>query len=331
MLNRYTLSVFISFVLMITHALPANADESMISSQELIFVTVAYPSPHSEINTLILAESIRGFGGKMAQAPIWCMVPEYGKTLSSTFKDRTSALNVDLIPFEVDAEIIRFFFATDIRAAALAESLAAGKTRLLAWLSSNTIVLHEPSDFLLPPGKKLGYRPVHHTNVGSLYDSPPDEFWKLVYQHCGVSEEQVFPMKTHVDGNIIRPYFNAGMLVTRPELGLFKRWRETFLDTYRKPALQELYKKDTRYHIFLHQAILSGVILTSFSKDEIVQLPPSYNYPMHLYAEDMTESRPKRIDDLVTIRHEGFYTDKDWMDKIPVGDSLKQWLADRIK
>lgn len=266
----------------------------------------------------------------MAQAPIWCLVPQYGKALSTSFQERTSASNVDLVPFEVDADITRFFFAADIRAAALAESLAVGKTELLVWLSSNTIVLHEPREFILPPEKNLGYRPVHHMNVGSLYDDTLDEFWTLVYQCCSVSEDKVFPMRTHVDNNIIRPYFNAGVIVTRPEQGLFKKWQETFANTYQKPGLQELYQKDNRYHIFIHQAILSGIILSSFSRCEIYELPPSYNYPIHLHAEDTMENRPQRIEDLVTIRHENFYADKDWQSKIPVGHSLKLWLKERI-
>jgi hypothetical protein len=332
LLRRFTRPVFLfSILLVITCPRTGTSTDTMKPDHKIIFTTVTYPVPHSETNTLLLIESIRSFGGAMAQFPIWCLVPEYGKELSQPFKDRMSALNVELIPLEVDIEDLKFFFAADLCAAALAESMAVGKAHLLVWMSPNTIVLHQPSDFLLPVEKNLGYRPVHHINIGSLYDRPPDEFWTLVYQRCGVSEEQIFPMRTHIDSNTIRPYFNAGMLVIRPEKGLFNKWHETFLHSYQESEFEELYKKDRRYAIFIHQAILSGVILSSFSQNEIYELPRTYNYPIHLYAEDVTEHRPQRIEDMVTIRHEGFYTDKDWMEKIPVGESLKQWLAERIE
>jgi len=332
LLRKLALPAFLFCILIIiTHPVAATSADAMSPDHSLIFTTVTYPMPQSEKNTLLLVESIRSFGGTMAQSPIWCLVPEYGKALSQYFKDRVSALNVELIPFEVNIEALRFFFAGDLRAAALAESMAVGKTRLLVWMSPNTIVLQEPSDFLLPGEKNLGYRPVHHTNIGSPCDTALDEFWSLVYQRCKVSEEQIFPMRTHVDNNTIRPYFNAGLLVTRPERSLFRKWYETFLSTYQEPEFEELYKKDDRYTIFLHQAILSGVILSSFPQNEIYELPRTYNYPVHLYAEDVTEHRPQRIDDLVTIRHEGFHADEDWFEKIPIGESLKQWLAERIE
>ncbi|UCD19372.1 MAG: hypothetical protein JSU64_08155 [candidate division WOR-3 bacterium] len=331
-LSRTSFSIILLFLaLLITRLSSADVDVIMAPENTPIVVTVTYPVSHSEINTTLLVESIRAFGGSMANAPIWCMVPEYGKALSDSFREIASALNIDLIPFEARPEIVRFFFAADIEAAALAESLAVGKAKPLIWLSSNTLILREPSEFILPEDKNLGYRPVHHTNIGSLYDKPLDEFWALVYQSCGVREDQVFPMRTHVDDNVIRPYFNAGVLVTRPEQGLFRRWKDTFLGAYREPQFVELYKKDNRYHIFIHQALLSGIILSSLPKNEIYELPPTYNYPIHLYAEDTTEFRPQTIDDLITIRHENFYLEEDWRQKIPLGDSLKHWLTERMK
>lgn len=297
----------------------------------LIFTTVVYPTHRSETNTLLLAESIRKFAGALSQAPVWCFVPQYEKELSSDFKKRLTGLNAQLIPYEIDHDALRFFFAADIHAAAIAESMAVGKTDILVWLSSNTLILHEPKAFLLSDENKLAYRPVHHINVGATYDKTLDPFWKLVYQYCNTPEDRVFPMKTHVDGLTIRPYFNAGILVTRPGNRLFKNWCDTFFDIYQKPELVQLYKQDERYVIFIHQAILSGVILAMFTEEEIQELPHAYNYPEHLFSEDITASRPAILDELVTLRHEGFYLDPAWKQKMPASDSLKEWLAEILQ
>ncbi len=307
------------------------AGEEMPHNNKLIFTTVAYPVEWSEANTLLLIESIRNFGGDLSQSTIWCFVPDFGPQPSEPFRKRIAELNTELISFEIEREIARFFFAADIRAAALAESLAIGKTDILAWVSSNTIVLQEPADFLLANDKNLGYRPVHHSNVGSVYDKPIDPFWSLVYRYCNVPEERVFPMKTHVDQNILRPYFNAGILVIRPEDGLFKTWQEKFFEVYQTPELAELYESDERYVIFIHQALLSGVILSTFAPGEIQELPRSYNYPLHLYEDDVTAHRPSSLDELVTLRHEGLQKITDWIDKIPGGEQFKKWLAERGK
>lgn len=120
------------------------------------------------------------------------------------------------------------------------------------------------------------------------------------------------------------------MLITRPEKKLFKAWHDAFFNLYQKPDFQKLYQQDERYVIFIHQAILSGVILSTFGTKEIQELPTTYNYPVHLYDEDITDHRPSKLEELVTVRHEGFYTDLDWMKKVRAGDQLKQWLAQRL-
>jgi hypothetical protein len=322
--------LFVSFstLTMVSHNL-AGADE-MNTQEKIIITTVIYPVEWAEKNTLLLVESIRAFSGALANAPIKCYAPQYGKELSRDTKSRLTDLNATVIPFDIDIEVARFFFAADIQAAWLAESTFAGKTELLVWLGSNTIVLQEPEAFLLSDDKNLGYRPVHHTNVGSIFDSPLDSFWILVYDYCSVPGERIFPMETHVDGKVIRPYFNAGIIITRPEKGLMKKWHDTFFEVYQKPELRVLYEKDERYVIFIHQALLSGIILNMFRRDEIQELPYDYNYPLNLYNEDVTANRPASIEEVVTLRHEGFYLDPGWMDKIPASDSLKHWLAERL-
>jgi hypothetical protein len=323
-------SWFWSVIITTLIAMSIMSAEGNDNKEQLIFTTVVYPTQRSETDALLLVESIRAFAGSLSQAPIWCFVPQYGKELSASIEQRLAELDVTIIRFDIDSETRNFFFAADIQAAACAESMAIDQTHLLVWLGSNTIILQEPKDLLLSDDKALGYRSVHHTNVGSPYDMPLDTFWSLVYKYCGVPRDRVFPMETHVDARTIRPYFNAGILVTRPETHLLRSWRDTFFSVYQKPQLQELYLKDERYTIFIHQAILSGVILHAFSQHEIQELPDNYNYPIHLYEEDVTEQRPSRIEDLITVRHEGFYTDPEWMTKIPAGERLKHWLHERL-
>jgi len=197
-------------------------------------------------------------------------------------------------------------------------------------LQDSLCVLREPGDFLLQEGKCLGYRPVHHTLIGSLYDKPLNTFWRSIYHFCQVPDDRVFPMTTHVDNETLRPYFNAGCLITRPEKHLLRNWRDAFITIYEEPPFPELFLQDKRYEIFLHQAVLSGVILSTLVTDEIIELPITYNYPLHLFEEDITDNRPSSLDELVTIRHEGFYEDPEWFKKMPAKEPLKKWIAERL-
>lgn len=295
-----------------------------------MFASTVYPRRGSETNSLLLAGSIRSFGGVLSHAPIWYFVPDYGESLSEDTRDRLLTLGVALKPFEIEPEVARFPFTGDAEAAAIAESRAVGCADFIAWLNPNTLVLREPGGFLLPEDKSLGYRPVHHKNVGSRYGEPLDPFWELIYSLCEVPEERVFPMRTHVDGEVLRPYFNAGCHATRPAKGLLRTWRDAFLRIFREPALLKLYRENGAYEVFVHQAVFTGVVLATCSPDEILELPREYNYPLHLHGEDVTEHRPSSLEELVTVRHEGFYADPDWAGKMPAGEPLKRWIADRL-
>ena len=284
-----------------------------MSPERLVFASVIYPGRTSELNALLFVESIRDFAGNLSQTPIWCYVPESERQISAKVKDRLLALDVLLLPFNASQ---KFPFLGHAQTAALAESRAREQTDVLVWMATNTVVLQEPSEYLLPYGKTLGYRPVHHALIASRFDNPLDSFWKMIYEQCNVIEERVFPMKTHVEETEVRPYFNAGILATRPEKGLFATYYESFIEIYQKAEFRDFYKKDERYAIFIHQAVLSGIILSKLEIHELLQLPPSYNYPIHLYNEDRTKDRPKNIEQVVSFRHEGFHADLDWEKKL---------------
>ncbi|MEA3441767.1 MAG: hypothetical protein U9R58_15940 [Chloroflexota bacterium] len=307
-----------------------SATDRKMRFAEMIFCSVVYPTKLSEINSLLLAESLRTFTSASSELPIWFFFPNHVNQLTQKTHDRLVDLDVTLIPFKINRDQLRFFFAGAVRAVALAEVLCAGNCNYLAWMDTNTVVLQEPEEFTLPENKSLGYRPVHHLLLGSRFDRPLDSFWSQIYHCCNVPPERVFPMKPVVEDLRMRPYFNAGIIVTRPELGLFQSWRDMFYRYYQAPGLQQFYKQDDRYVIFMHQAILSGVILNKFQKENLLELPWTYNYPLHLFDQDETDYRPASLENLVTFRHEGFYQDPDWRVKMPADEPLKDWLADRV-
>lgn len=297
---------------------------------DLVIATIAFPDKSSETNALLLVDSIRCFAGNFSDVPIWCYVPETGRTLSSETIERLHDLNARVITFRMDQDVLRFPFMGHVHAAALAEVSAEKKTELLGWLSPNTLVLQEPANFILDDGITLGYRPVHHKLLGMTYEEPLDPFWTEIYRVCKVPGHRVFEMRTQVEDMAIRPYFNGGSLVVRPKRKIFQTWRDCFLNEYQQKVFQDYYQHDGRYSIFVHQAILSGIILQTLEIDEMYELPPRYNYPLNLYAEDITSNRPSTIEECVTVRHEGFYSDPDWRDKIPANDDLKDWIAARL-
>jgi len=85
---------------------------------------------------------------------------------------------------------------------------------------------------LLPEGKIPGYRPVHHLLIGSRFDASPDDFWRFIYENCQVKSDRILPMQPMVQSVQMRAYFNAGLLVVKPERGLLQQWRLDFNSSF---------------------------------------------------------------------------------------------------
>jgi len=296
--------------------------------KRLTLACLAAPGPLAA-QAVLLADSIRTFGGALADSPVWVFVPE-SAPLEVAEADRLAALHVRVVPFLLADEVRAFPFAAKTAAAAAAEALAENQAEILAWLDTGSLVIQEPGDLLLPPDVALGYRPVDHRLVGSLYHQPLDDFWTLIYEDCGVPEDHVFPMVPSVEDKAIRPYFNAGMPVVRPARGLLRAWAERFLALYDQDRYRVFYEQQGLYRIFIHQAVLTGVILAALAPDEMLELPYRVNYPLHMHADYPPDRRPARLNDLVSLRYEEIFAGPDWPAVLPVDEPLLGWLKARV-
>jgi len=295
-------------------------------------IIIAFPSNCTDIETPLLISSIRKFAGKYSQSLIWVVTTKKNIEIPSKMIDFFNTMNVKVIYLDVKSDVMKLPFIGFTQAAAKAESLAKGKTNFLIWLGSNSLVINEPKEFILADGINLGFRPVHHTLIGSLYDKPLDSFWEMIYQKCNVDESKVFPMKTHIDGNTLRPYINSGFLIVRPEKQFLQTWAEHYKNMIYDEEIVEFFRKDELYAIFTHQAVLSSLFLTEFEKEETHKLPFEYCYPIHLFHESLETLQPESINQMITFR---LYIDKllkpEWRASIPIEEPLKTWLEVKLK
>jgi len=278
----------------------------------------------------MLFDSLRTFGSELADSPCVILVPEKGEPLPDKTKEKLNVLDVRLVPFDLDQEAVRFPLASLAYAAARAERQVRDEAEILVWMNEDTLIVKPPVDFLLEEGINFAYRPVHHTKIGSVYGKPPDDFWSLIYQHCGVEEDKAFPMETCTRDNTIRAYFNAGLLVIRPEQHLLEKWLDCFKKLYQHPDFQPFFKNDVLYMIFMHQMVLAGVVLSTFEQQELLELPESVNYPLHLHQDYPIEYRPQVLNSLITCRYEGIEDLRNSLKTIGVEEPLKGWLNERL-
>ncbi len=278
----------------------------------------------------IMVESLRAFGGCLKNAPVWCYHPDRISESVEACKpvDEQYGITFKRSCFPRDAS--PFPFAGKVFAAALAEADAVCKFPLLVWLDNDVVFVKEPRDFLLPDNISFGYRPVMHMLIGSRFSEPPDEFWSRVYNRLGVAEEKVFPITTPVDREKLRAYFNAGMLVVRPEMGILRKWPESFAVLYSDSVFADWCDAHPLIGIFLHQTALVGAVLTMLRHEEMIELPETYNYPFFMQRQYPPDRRPASLDDVVMFRHEMMFVDDADFEKSPDPSKCYSWFREAV-
>lgn len=302
-----------------------------MSSHKIIFAIYA-ESAGQLLNICRLAQSLRAFGGRFNQAPVWAYVPDHITIDDEEIPDQLRDLGIEIRPSHTPGAARWFYYAGKPYAAAAAETAAQDQTDILAWLDEDTIFLSEPGDFNLSPNHSFGYRPVMHNRSGSLYDSPPDAFWGRIYEILSLPDDKLFPMVTPADRQKIRAYFQAGVLIVRPEKGILRRWATDFEILYKDNDLAEMCRQDANKRIFLHQTALVGAALNTVERGEMVDLSERYNYPLFFERQYGAAQPFDSIEDVVTLRLvvSSKNLDPDWPGKV-IGPSEKiTWLKDHL-
>lgn len=300
-------------------------------TQKIIFAGFAEGAEQIS-HMLVFVESVRKFAGDLFNTPVWIYVPEGSTEKHKKILEKFSGFQADIYESAAPKAALEYYFARKVFAAAEAERKAETRTEILAWLDEDTIILKEPEHFLLPVEKSLGYRPVMHQNIGSLYSEPPDEFWSRVYKNLSIPESTLFPMVTPADQKTLRPYYNAGLMVVRPERGVLRRWPENFKKLYEDPVFAEMCKKDVYKRIFLHQAALVGAILNTLEKEEMFEFSPEYNYPLFFHEKFEATRKFGDISGAVTTRYDIYFRNPSpgWSERLKGPAEIIAWLKEKF-
>lgn len=279
---------------------------------------------------LILAQSIRLYGGTHKASPIYAMVPAYDQAKLNPFNvTALHKLDVEIVPFEYYSSEQFIYYTTKSMAAGAAEAHAAGKIDQLIYTDVEFLYLNDPTLMALPKSKKLGIRPVDIKNISSFWDYPLDDFWSSIYRLLKVPDRNVFPIISSVDFVKLRAYFNACLLTVKPEDGLLQKWSANLARLRDNLVWNQFFERDEQYRIFLHQAILSGTVLSELTEEEIELYPVQVNFPLHFYPRH--PHKPEWINDLITCRLDMLSADNCWKTWLPMKEPLRNWLVSQIE
>jgi len=309
------------------------ANDTARPSPSLIIAYCDYSYRGSpDTDPLLLAASVRRYGGICKAAPIWFMYQD-ATDISARLSKKAAALNVDLFPYNTDGNISDFPFAPKGIAAAEAERRAEGKVPELLWFDRDSLVLNDLSPLLLCPDKKVSFRPVNVQNIGQAADMPeeaPNEFWRRACALGNVDYKGVGTTTSYIDRKILFFYIAAGLVGVRPELGIFREWEKLLRIFAEDRFLRDYCEKYGLYRIFMHQAALSIAVAGKTGIAERQELSPYAMYPMNFWDSDPNACRPGSLDEVISLRYDTVLDGEDW-GEFPMSAALRDWIGHNIR
>jgi len=284
-----------------------------------------FRSAHGAQRARLVIESLRSFGGQLSDCPVWVFLSS-PESAAFAFHDIDK---VHFIPLIAEEKFRHYLFAEKVYACAQAEELAGTSVRSLVWLDSSCLIVNSPTLFDLAPSFDAAFRPVHIKNIGSPAQETPGDFWRAIYKTVGVKDIP-FTVESFVDSQTLRPYYNTHCFAANPSTGLFQAWLNHFKIMISDQAFQSGPCGDELHQIFLHQAILSALLVKQLDPDRMRTLPPAYSYPLHLHQQVPPARQPRSLNDLACPVYEEVYRYPDTLNGLPVHEPLKSWLMKRM-
>lgn len=289
----------------------------------VFFTLVRTAQDHARARLLV--DSLRAFGGPFADSDMWVFSNDHTAPPWQGPDDVMTSVH----EFHVPEGLRGYLFSEKVCACAEAEHMAAGTTGSLVWISSDTLVVKPPVLYELGLSHDAAFRPVHLRNIGLPADAPIDAFWRRVCDAVWISDIDQL-VESFVDGQTIRAYFNSHSCSVNPSLGLFTAWRDCYEEVVTDSAFQEAACWDELHKVFLHQAVLSAVVVKTVLPGRLRILPPEYSYPYNLHAMVPVPRKAKHFDELVTVVYEDLSVNPTDMTDIGVREPLRSWLSARV-
>jgi hypothetical protein len=246
-----------------------------------------------EAQAILLFESVRLYTKRFKNCSIYALSPRTGNPISLDARRRLDDLGVHYIDTILNTECPEYGSANRVAAAAHIEDTC--RHDILVILDSDTLFLGEPSEFILPAHIDVAVRPADLKGMSTTGQTDSfDTYWRNLCRCCGVDYDEIPWSHSSVDRQRIKATYNGGLVVVRGGLGIMRRWADFFFMSVRRglrpysdrpilragagwvePAAGRLWGSN--------QAALSLAIWSTSRR--VQELPPTYNYPLHLHDQ----------------------------------------------
>jgi lipopolysaccharide biosynthesis glycosyltransferase len=277
----------------------------------------------------LLCRSIRHYGGRYRDCPIYTFQPREGTEISPETLATLKDLNVTHITETLNSVYSSYPIGNKIFVCAWAERYLTEE--ILVFLDSDTMLCNEPDAFDLPSHVIAAVRPVDKKGQGSAGERDSnDSYWQRLYEICGVQARPF--VRTTIKQDEIRAYFNAGLIVGRRSAGVFQQWKANFLKLMEASHIPTRGEKNKVKLNNMDQLSLAAIL--SDMMPAVTLLDERYNYPLPLRAASKAKLSTAQLSDLVHIHYHRWFRKPNFLHLVrpPLdpNDEIFTWLEPQL-
>ena len=276
-----------------------------------------------ESQTLLCVESLREFGGGLADVPVHAFAPRPGHEPAKETLDALAGYGVNYVAEPLNTQVGDLPHTNKVFVSAWAEENV--DAEVLVFTDSDTVFLGEPAE-LRAGDWDAAARPVGAVNKGSTGPGHRNEDdWQTLYDVLDVSARPF--VETVVGRERVRAYFNAGLVALRRATGRGVAWRDA---TLRLLDSSVAARPPMRRQI--DQLALAGVLADRM--DRVKVLPDTYSYPLPKRIKLPAEMQALDLPDLVHVHGHRWLHKPGLLDEVhPPLDAASapyRWLSERL-
>jgi hypothetical protein len=183
-----------------------------------------------ETQTVRMIESLRRWGGKFADAPIYAVTPRFGPPLAKQTHQIFEKFQVKYLYFQKNDKYAWNKFLNKPSALVAVEELA--QTECIGWLDSDLLIVDEPDQLTLNQEESF-LACASDKNIGTTgLQDPYEAYWQEICKCVGIDIETLPWIKTEQEGILIRLYWNSGIFVYRRSTNFAQHYLQTCLQLF---------------------------------------------------------------------------------------------------
>lgn len=296
------------------------------NTSEVVAIMTFVSSKEQERLVKAMIKSIRDNAGEYKNCKIYVLLSDSGGVPGNSLTGN----NVGLVKLEIEKSILDFPLAVKAYAASKVEQIVRNEVRTLIWLDPGVIVLNTLESLDLKGDFDVALRPVSLVNnIGLAPGTEPNDYWTPIYKVNKLNHKTVQTIETVVDGVKIQPYFNCEVYSVNPKLGLCNEWAKQLTTLLQDESYQKNTCTTFQRRLFLHQAVLSGVVTSKVKNNRIKTIPLTSSYPFNQHNQLAEGKKASTLNELSSVIFDYAWSRiPTWMNKLTINDPLKSWLFD---